>query len=239
MILGLPKLYKFGLILGSLLFCSCSSDMGTKAVHSSIPTKAKAAKAKKVKAPIRLPLTRKTAVAYLKEYGKKNTENRIKITTPKGDIVIKLYKDTPLHRANFVFLVKHKYFDVSYFHRVVKGFIIQGGNSDEMQTVNRRHELGDYRIPAEFRENHPHRRGVIAAARKWDKELNPDKMSTPYEFYIIQGDNDNSHLNSEHTVFGEVIEGMSVVDKINLVQVDRKEWPDINVTMKMTAYHEN
>ena len=75
-------------------------------------------------------ITQKNVVDFLTEYGKKNPETKVKISTRLGDIVIDLYEDTPLHRANFIYLVKQGYFNETFFHRIVPDFIIQGGNSD-------------------------------------------------------------------------------------------------------------
>src|SRR5690606_893409 len=96
-------------------------------------------------------ITNENVVSFLTEYGKKNLETKVLITSSFGEIEIELYKDTPLHRANFIYLVKQKYFDDTFFHRVVPDFIIQGGNSDIVSTPRKRNALGNkYLLPAEI-----------------------------------------------------------------------------------------
>lgn len=172
------------------------------------------------------------AVAFFTEYGKNNPETKLKIETRLGDIIVRLYKDTPIHRASFLYLVKSGYFDTTCFYRVVPDFIVQGGNSDNLVTPAYKEQLHDYRIPAEFRKNRGHKRGCLAAARDWTN--NPTKESTPFEFYFIQAKKDQSHLNFEHTVFGEIIGGINVIDKITQVAIDRYEWPEKEIPMKIT-----
>lgn len=88
-------------------------------------------------------LNDKNAIPFLFEYGKNNKENKIRIETKYGDIDIELFNETPYHRANFIYLTKKKYFDGTSFHRVVKDFIIQGGNSDSYEISKRRKILVD------------------------------------------------------------------------------------------------
>lgn len=172
-------------------------------------------------------LIQEELIPFLTEYGKKNPEDRIRIRTEFGNIDVQLYHDTPLHRANFIFLVKNDYFDNTFFHRVARGFVVQGGNSDNPSTNRKRHHIGDYLIPGEFEAGHRHVRGAFAAAKY--AEQNVSKASSPYEFYIVQAENGAPHLNNDHTVFGRVISGMEVVDAINQVEVDQSEWPLRNV----------
>jgi len=111
------------------------------------------------------------------------------ISTPKGDISLKLYNDTPLHRNNFIKLARQGFFDSTLFHRVIKGFMIQGGDPDSRHAAQGV-ELGNggpgYDIPAEITTTHFHRRGVLAAAREDDK-VNPKRLSSGSQFYIVQG----------------------------------------------------
>lgn len=111
------------------------------------------------------------------------------ISTPKGDITLKLYNDTPLHRDNFLKLAGEGFFDSTLFHRVIRGFMIQGGDPDSRHAAPGI-ELGNggpgYDIPAEITPNHFHRRGVLAAAREDDK-INPKRLSSGSQFYIVQG----------------------------------------------------
>ncbi|WP_152287302.1 peptidylprolyl isomerase [Flavicella marina] len=178
-------------------------------------------------------ISTENAVEFFTEYGKKNPETKIKIETRLGTIIAKLYEDTPIHRASFIYLVKMGYYNTTCFYRVVPDFIVQGGNSDNLVTPAFKEQLHDYKIPAEFRKNRGHKRGCMAAARDWVN--NPEKMSSPFEFYFIQATKDQSHLNFEHTVFGEIINGIEVIDKITKVAIDRYEWPEKEIPMKITV----
>lgn len=173
----------------------------------------------------------KNAVKYLLEYEKKNKESQVILKTRLGNITIKLYEETQLHRANFIFLSKEGYFDTTCFYRVVPDFIIQGGNSENLTTMRYRNRYSNYFIPAEFVKKYKHKYGAVAAARDW--ENNPTKKSTPFEFYIIQDKKGAHHLDGEHTVFGEVISGFSVVDKIAKLKTGGDEWPLDDVFMKV------
>lgn len=116
-------------------------------------------------------LNKHNVTTFLTAYGEKNKETKILIKTDYGNIKIRLFKDTPLHRANFIFLTKIKYFDTTVFYRVAKNFVLQGGNSDNFQTVKDRYKYGNYKLPKEFRKNRKHNYGALAAARDWKKTL--------------------------------------------------------------------
>ena len=176
-------------------------------------------------------LNKHNVTTFLTAFGEKNKETKILIRTDYGNIKIRLFKDTPLHRANFIFLTKIKYFDTTVFYRVAKNFVLQGGNSDNFQTVKDRYKYGNYKLPTEFRKNRKHKYGALAAARDWKK--NPEKLSSPFEFYIVQNRKGAHHLNNEHTVFGEVISGFDTMDKIAKIKVGEDEWPEEDVHMKV------
>lgn len=170
-------------------------------------------------------------VSFLTEYGNLNKETMVLIKTDFGNIKIKLYEDTPLHRANFIFLSKIKYFSTTVFYRVAPNFVIQGGNSDNIATMKHRSKYKNYLLPPEFTPDRKHKYGALAAARDWDD--NPKKLSSPFEFYIVQNRNGAHHLNNEHTVFGEVVSGFSTIDKIAKLKAGPDEWPEIDVYMKV------
>ncbi len=180
-------------------------------------------------------LEQEELIPFLKNYGQKNAEDLVLISTSFGEIKVKLYKDTPLHRANFIRLVKMGYFDTTFFHRVAKDFVIQGGNSDRVATTKVRNRVGSYLIPSEFHQKYRHTRGAFSAAKY--SEQNVSKASSPFEFFIVQSKRGAHHLDDDHTVFGEVISGMEVVDKIAQVKVDNKEWPEENVEMNIEIIH--
>lgn len=241
------------------------------------------------------------------------------ISTTYGDIHLKLYKDTPLHSNNFIKLVKDGYYDSTLFHRVIEGFMIQGGDPDSKGAPAGK-ELGNggpgYDLPAEIMPNHMHVRGALAAAREGD-DVNPDRVSSGSQFYIVQGKKFNDeelnmaekkqysltkqrifvnimnrpenlalrnefftadakadsarfkflldtlngmldkeyalmtpfkisperreiyktiggapHLDGSYTIFGEVISGMDVVDKIAAVKKDDKDRPLEDISIK-------
>lgn len=217
----------------TLIFSGCeSSEKKTVNVKNNTVTPAKAASVKKKKT-VKEPETinDKNVVSFLTEYGKKNPETLVLIKTRLGNIKIRLYKDTPLHRTNFIFLAKEGYFDTTCFYRVVPGFIIQGGNSENISTMRYRNKYHNYFVPAEFIKKHKHKYGAIAMARDW--ENNPTKKSTAFEFYIVQDRNGAHHLDGEHTVFGEVVSGFSTIDKIASLKAGGDEWPLDDVFMKV------
>lgn len=174
-------------------------------------------------------LDQKELIPFLTEYGKENPETHIRISTSYGNIDVRLFKDTPLHRANFIRLTKIGYFNSTVFHRVSKDFVDQGGNSDEKATSKIRKAVGHYLIPSEFKSDHAHKRGAFSMAKY--SEQNVSNASSPFEFFIVASSNGAHHLDNEHTVFGEVTKGMEVVDSINNVEVDLSEWPLIDIPM--------
>lgn len=176
-------------------------------------------------------LVQEELIPFLTEYGKENPENKVRISTRFGDIDVLLYRDTPLHRANFIFLAKQGYFDGTFFHRVAEGFVIQGGNSDNPETSKKRNRIGSFLIPGEFEAGHPHTRGAFSAAKY--AEQNVSKASSPFEFFIVQSERGADHLNNDHTVFGRVTRGMDVVDEINRQEVGEGEWPDLNIPIEV------
>ena len=177
-------------------------------------------------------LTDENAVEFLTWYGEQNPENKVLIETKYGNIEVELSDKTPLHRASFIYLIKKRYFNTTYFHRVVKNFIIQGGSSDESITMKERKNIGKYLIPPEFNNTLKHNYGALAAARLW--ENNPEKLSIPYEFYLVQNKNGAHHLNKEHTVFGKITKGFEVMDEIASQETDKKEFPLLNIKIKVS-----
>jgi peptidylprolyl isomerase len=178
-------------------------------------------------------ISRKNTIEFLTAYGKENPETDVLIETRLGDIKIRLYRDTPIHRASFIFLTKVGYFSTTCVHRIVQDFVVQGGNSEQPKTRRFRSKYQSYTIPAEFRENRKHKYGALAAARDWDN--NPNKRSTPFEFYFVQNKNGSYHLDGEHTVFGEIISGFDTLEKIALVEVGNDEWPVEDVFFKVSV----
>lgn len=184
-----------------------------------------------------------------------NAETLVLIKTTYGDITAKLYNDTPQHRDNFIKLIKQGWYEDSPFHRVINNFMIQGGGNNAGKT-----DPG-YTIPAEFKSHYIHKKGALAAARMPD-QVNPEKRSSGSQFYIVQGQKYNAatmqmmsqrngfayneeqlqayanyggtpHLDGTYTVFGEVIDGFDVIDKIAAVKTGQADRPLTEVTMKI------
>ena len=179
--------------------------------------------------------------------------------TSEGNIRIQLYNETPLHRDNFLRLVKAHYYDSLLFHRVIKNFMIQGGNRNTRQAEFTPQfadlcDSLDYTIEAEFRlPKLFHKRGTIAAAREGD-DVNPQKRSSSTQFYFVWGRKYSErameftesrldieltpemreaymtvggtpHLDGSYTVFGEIVEGLDVVERIQGVETDEGDRP--------------
>lgn len=174
----------------------------------------------------------KNAIPFFFNYEKNNPEDKVRISTRFGNIDIKLFKNTPYHRANFIYLTKKGYFKNTTFHRVVPDFIIQGGNSDRYETAKKRGKIGKYLLPPDTKKGYKHHRGVVSMP---SSEIeNPYKLASPYEFFIVQQDPGAYHLDGNYTIFGKVISGMDVVDKINKQRIDSRETPLTNVFMDIT-----
>jgi cyclophilin family peptidyl-prolyl cis-trans isomerase len=192
---------------------------------------------------------------------------RFLIETDSGSITLVLYEGTPLHKRNFTKLVKEGYYDGLLLHRVIKNFMIQGGDPNS-KNASKGEQLGQggpgYTIPAEINQNYFHKRGALAAARKGDA-VNPSKASSGSQFYIVQGtiftkpqlDNlvilkkhlpftkeeteaytttgGSPHLDGAYTVFGEIVNGFDILEKLMNVPVDEYNRPlnDIKFTVKI------
>lgn len=151
----------------------------------------------------------------------------LKISTTDGDMTVRLYKDTPLHRDNFVKLAKSGFYNGILFHRVIKNFMIQVGDpltKDSTQVAKFGTGGPDYTIPAEILPQFTHKKGALAAARRGDA-VNPAKESSGSQFYIVHDAAGCSHLDGEYTIFGEVIEGLEVVDAIANEPVGSRDLP--------------
>ena len=218
------------LLILSIVIFSCNHKKQVK----SIPKKEVEIQKKRIKKKKTIKkdsLTNKNTFNFFTEYGKQNPETIVEFSTRLGNFTFKLHKDTPIHRANFIFLAKKGYFDTTVFHRLVPGFVAQFGNSDRLSTVQFRNKYQQYKLEPEFRKNHKHYRGALAVARDW--EYNPKKLSTPFEFYIVQSKKGEHHLNNEHTILGKVIKGMPIIDKLILEKCDKDEWPFKDIDLKV------
>jgi cyclophilin family peptidyl-prolyl cis-trans isomerase len=159
------------------------------------------------------------------------------IHTSLGDMKGILYNETPKHRDNFIKLAKSGYYDGTLFHRVIAGFMIQGGDPNS-KNAKPGQQLGagspGYTIPAEFNPNLKHKKGALAAARTGDAG-NPQKASSGSQFYIVEGAGGAHSLDNQYTVFGEITEGLDVISKIAAVPKDRADRPltDIKMTVKI------
>lgn len=149
------------------------------------------------------------------------------IITNVGTIRIKLYKETPLHRDNFVKLASEGFFDGIRFHRVIKGFMIQTGDplSKDMANESRFGTGGPgYTIPAEILPEFKHKKGAVAAARRGDA-ANPLKESSGSQFYIVEDPATCAQLDGAYSVFGETLEGFDVIDRIAAVATNNADRP--------------
>jgi cyclophilin family peptidyl-prolyl cis-trans isomerase len=202
-----------------------------------------------------------------------NTSNipgtKVRVKTTLGDMIVLLYDETPLHKANFLKLVNEKYYDGLLFHRCIKGFMIQGGDPDSKGApANKQLGMGGpgYTVPAEFNHKLIHKKGALAAARQGGPG-NPKKASSGSQFYIVQGATMNdmqisqtqqyvqradsnfvytdaqkeiyktiggtAQLDMDYTVFGEVIEGLNIIDLIAAQPTKPGDRPISDIVMSM------
>lgn len=168
-----------------------------------------------------------TATKQTEMEQKRIEEPEFDIITSKGTMRVKLYSKTPKHRDNFVKLVKEKYYDGVRFHRVIEGFMIQTGDpySRDTAKIDLWGQGGpDYTVPAEFVNEYWHKKGALAAARRGDL-ANPTKASSGSQFYIVHDENACLHLDGQYSIFGEVISGLEIIDRIATVDVDLYDRP--------------
>ena len=158
---------------------------------------------------------------------KKNKDYIVVLSTSFGDIHLALYDDTPKHKLNFIKLAQEGFYDSCTFHRVMNNFMIQGGDPESKPGGDSR-KIGQggpgYRIPAELVGKYAHDKGVLAAARQPDR-INPEFESSGSQFYIVQNEKGAHHLDGTYTIFGEVIQGLDVVDEIAAQPVGRGNRP--------------
>lgn len=149
------------------------------------------------------------------------------IQTNLGMIKVKLYSKTPKHKANFEKLALSGFYDGILFHRVIDGFMIQGGdpNTKDTTLVEKYGQGGPgYTIPAEIIPDYRHKKGALAAARRGDA-ANPERESSGSQFYLVQSEETCAQLDGAYTVFGETVEGLDVIDRIAKVATDRRDRP--------------
>ncbi|MFH6604912.1 peptidylprolyl isomerase [Maribacter algicola] len=222
-------------ILPLFILAACKEEAHKKS-NAKVPTTQKTDSIIEKKKPREDPkeafrLDEENAIDFFFDYQKDLPNNvRVRLTTSLGNFTVQLYDNVPYHKANFIYLAKKGYFDDSQFHRVVKNFIIQGGNSDDRFIADKRREIGRYLLPPDTRKGYKHHRGTLSMP---SSEINnPHMLASPYEFFIVVTKPGSYHLDGDYTPFGKVVEGMDIVDKINNVRVGKGDWPFQNVYIK-------
>lgn len=169
------------------------------------------------------------ATGYSQDKKSSKKDYLITISTPFGEMKAILFDSTPKHKANFVKLAQEGFYDSTTFHRIIDNFMIQGGdpNSKDDDPFNDGRGGPDYTIDAEISPNIKHQYGSIAAARK----PNPEKKSSGSQFYIVENKGGTPHLDGAYTVFGIVVQGLDVIDKIAEQKKDRMDRPVENIYM--------
>ena len=168
-----------------------------------------------------------TPAAPADKWAELGEEPMLKIKTTDGTMTVRLYSETPLHRDNFLKLAQSGFYDGLLFHRIIKGFLIQGGDpftKDSTKIAQFGSGGPGYTIPAEIVAGKTHKKGALAAARRGD-QVNPAKESSGSQFYIVQDADGCRHLDGEYTIFGEVVDGLNVIDKIASERTDMRDRP--------------
>lgn len=175
-------------------------------------------------------------LSTIKKEIKVSTNPKVKIETNYGNMIMELRADVaPQHAANFLKLVSEKFYNGTTFHRVIPNFMVQGGDPNSKTDNRQTHGIGGpgYTIPAEI--NLKNVRGSVAAARQGD-QVNPKRESSGSQFYINVVN--NSFLDNQYTVFGQITEGMDVADKIAAAKRDARDNPIEKIEMKVTLVEE-
>lgn len=164
------------------------------------------------------------------------TDYLVIISTKFGDIKLILYDDTPLHKQNFINMIRSGVFENCTFHRVIDHFMIQGGNPYTKPEPPSKEILDMvlYKVPNEQLEKYTHVPGAIAMARQGD-EKNPERKSSSNQFYIVENRAGAHHLDGKYTVFGRVMAGMDVVERIAEQKTDSKDKPVADIRMSLSV----
>ena len=168
---------------------------------------------------------------------KSKKDEVVTITTSLGVIRLILFSDTPLHRANFLKKAQDGFYNGTTFHRVVPNFMVQGGDPNTKDSDPANDGQGppnDTTIPAELVVAHRHDYGAVAAARSADF-VNPQRASNSSQFYLVANHQGTHFLDGQYTVFGQVISGLEVLDKIAALPRDRRDRPTTDLKMTMTV----
>lgn len=173
-------------------------------------------------------------VSYLGAQKLPKWDTLIVIETPKGVMRLQLYRQTPIHRVNFIKLSKEGFFNGTTFHRVVPNFVIQGGDPNSKDDDPLNDGLGGpgYTLPAEFVPELKHTHGAVGAARQGDA-INPKRESNGSQFYIVVNKAGTPFLDGAYTVFGKVLEGMEVAEAIAGVPRDQADRPQEPIRMQV------
>lgn len=244
------------LVFTLLIAFNCNNNpksSGTVEPEKTVNKKNTPQKKKKPKKKKFPRITNKNVESVLMEYKKNHDADYALIETDKGDIKVRLFDATPLHKANFLMLARRNFYDNTVWYRVEENFIIQGGDSDAYERKSIKRKIGHYDLPPEmFPNTLYHKVGALCMAREYKN--NPDKKSDSFDFYIVVGSKYNdldlddaeknngfkfteeqrdyyktiggaAHLDNQHTVFGQVVSGMEVVREISKVETDGQGWP--------------
>ena len=201
----------------------------------------------------------------ISSFAAKPKHDYVRVKSDKGECIIMLYNQTPKHHDNFLKLAKEGFYNGTLFHRVIKEFMIQGGDPDS-KTATAGQALGEgdlgYRVDAEFKDGLFHKKGVLAAAR----DNNPEKASSASQFYIVHGKiwtdetldqlqqnrmqgrqipasqrevykaiGGTPHLDQNYTVYGEVVKGIEMIDAIAAVKTAPGDRPVEDVKMEVSV----
>lgn len=164
---------------------------------------------------------------------KSKKDEVVTISTTQGIIRLVLFDDTPLHKANFLAKAKSGFYDGTSFHRVIDNFMVQGGDVNSKDADPRNDGLGranEGTVPAELGPGHKHEYGALAAARMGGPAGTPSSIS---QFYLVENHGGAHFLDGQYTVFGQVIQGLEVVDKIARLPKDERDHPTVDAKMTM------
>jgi len=164
---------------------------------------------------------------------KSKKDEVVTITTSQGVLRLVLFDDTPLHKANFLQKAKSGFYDGTSFHRIIDNFMIQGGDINSKDADPSNDGLGQANegtVPAELGPGHPHVYGSVAAARMGGSAGTPSSIS---QFYLVENHGGAHFLDGQYTVFGQVIQGLDVVEKIAKLPKDQRDHPTVDAKMTM------